>query len=102
MLLIPTQDRKVTQDRQFKGYEVILMNLLNIKVSHQEHGLAGKAYPILCSLSNEGTLVASSTRISLDRMPTSTYKVVQFGELDDEGVPIIFIEWTFFEVELNE
>jgi len=35
-------------------------------------------------------------------MSTGAYEVIQLGELDDEGIPIIFIKWTFFNIELDE
>lgn len=59
-------------------------------------------YPVLRGLSHECTLVTSGRRITLHGMPASTDKIIELGKLDDDGVPIVFVEWTPFEVFLNE
>jgi len=59
-------------------------------------------HPILRGLSHECTLVTSSRGITLHGMPAGTDKIIELGKLDNDGVPIIFVEGTPFKVFLDE
>lgn len=56
------------------------------------------AHPILGCLTHECALTSTCARVALNGVSSGPYEVIQFGELDDEGVPVVFIEWTLFEV----
>jgi hypothetical protein len=62
----------------------------------------GETHPVFCCLANESILTTSSTRVTFDRVTTSTNKVIQLGKFDDESIPVVSIKRSFFEVELNE
>lgn len=59
-------------------------------------------YPVLGSLPYERTLAPSCARITLYGVTTRAHEVVELGELDDKGIPVIFIKGTTFEVILDE
>lgn len=59
-------------------------------------------YPILGSLSHESTLITTGRGVSLHGMPAGTDEIVELGKLDDDGIPVIFVEGALFEVFLNK
>ena len=54
-------------------------------------------YPILCGSPDKILLASTRSTISLDRHSSGTNKVVEFGELDNEGVIVVLEEWLCFE-----
>lgn len=58
--------------------------------------------PVFSSLSNEGTLVSSGTGVALDWVPSCANEVIKFGKFDNQCIPVILVERTFFEVILDE
>lgn len=72
------------QNRQLQRHQIILM------------------HPILRRLPHERALAPPSTRVSEHGSAAGTDDVVEVGELDDEGVPVIFVEGTLFEVLVYE
>lgn len=58
--------------------------------------------PVLGRLTDECTLITSSTGITLDRMATGTNKVIELRQFDDECIPIVFVEWTLLQIFLYE
>jgi hypothetical protein len=73
-----------------------LCTQLNIIV-HAEHTTN---YPIFCSLSYERALIPTSAGITLDGMSTGSNKVIKLRKFDDKGVPVIFVERSFFKIFL--
>lgn len=53
--------------------------------------------PVLCRLSNERVLRSSGTRVALDGVAARADKVVQLGELDDDGVIVVPVEGSLLE-----
>ena len=54
-------------------------------------------YPILCGGPDKILLTTSSRTVSLNGHSSRTYKVIEFGELDYEGIVVILKEWFGFE-----
>jgi hypothetical protein len=79
-----TKNRKVSHNREFERDEVI------------------GVYPVLCCLPYKRALGPASGGIALHRMATSTNKVIQAGEFDDDCIPVILIKRALLEVVLNE
>lgn len=74
----------MSQDRQLQRHQVILV------------------HPVLRRLSHERALAASRTAVPENGTTAGADDVVQIGELDDESVPVVFVEGTFFEVLVYE
>ena len=74
----------MSEDRELEGDQIIRMD------------------PILGRLPDKRALAPSSTRVALDRVPACAHKVVQVGQLDNQRVPVVLIEWTLFEVVLHK
>lgn len=72
-----------------------------------EHNRPGRVckvinYPIFCSLSHERVLVPTGAGITLDGMSASPNEIIKLREFDYKGVPVIFIERSFFKIFLYE
>lgn len=59
-------------------------------------------HPILRRLSHERILAPARAAIPQNGPPAGADDVVEVGELDDEGVPVVFVEGAFFEVLVYE
>lgn len=59
-------------------------------------------HPVLRRLPHERALAPASTAVSENGTTAGADDVVQVGELDDEGVPVVFVKGTFFEVLVDE
>jgi hypothetical protein len=59
-------------------------------------------HPVLGRLANKGALVATRTGITLDGVSSGSNEIVQFRELDDEGIPVVLVERLLLQVILNE
>ena len=59
-------------------------------------------YPIFSGLSHERALIPASAGIALDGMSTGSNKVIKLREFDYKGIPVIFVERSFFKIFLDE
>lgn len=59
-------------------------------------------HPVLCCLPNKGTLTTTRTRVSLNWMTSRPDQIIELGKFDDERVPVILVERSFFEIVLDE
>lgn len=74
----------MSQDRQLQGHQIILV------------------HPVLRRLPHERALAPTRTAVPENGTTAGADDVVQVGELDDEGVPVVFVEGAFFEVLVYE
>ena len=79
-----TQNRQMAQNSQFEWHQVIGM------------------HPIFGGLTDKCTLIPTSAGISLNRMSAGANKVIELGEFNNEGVPVILVEWPFLKILLDE
>jgi hypothetical protein len=59
-------------------------------------------YPVFGGLANESALRSACTRVTFYRVPLSPYKVIQAGKLDNDRVPIVFVERSFVKIVMDE
>lgn len=59
-------------------------------------------HPVLRGLTYKRALASSGTGVTLDWVTSGANKIIQFRQLNDKAVPVIFVEWTLLEVILNE
>jgi len=59
-------------------------------------------YPVFCCLPDKGILITTCTGIAYNRIPSRPHKVIQFGQLDNQRVPVILIERSFLKIILGE
>lgn len=64
--------------------------------------MKGIAYPILRRLPYEGTLTSSCARITLNGVSPRPDEIIQLGQFDYEGIPVVFVERPLLEVVLNK
>ena len=90
----------MSQDGEFEWYKIVWVHLAVDEIVRP--GTNENCYPVFRRLSNERTLVTTSTGIAHDGMTTGSNEVVQFRKLYDERIPVVFIKRSFFQVVLNE
>jgi len=49
--------------------------------------------PVLGGLTHEAGLVPTSSTVTLGRVTSGSHEIIQFRELDDEGVVVVPEEW---------
>lgn len=61
-----------------------------------------EAHPIFCCLPNEGTLTPTGTRITFHGMSSRPHEIIQLRELDDQPIPVVFVERPSIKISVNE
>lgn len=59
-------------------------------------------HPVLGCLTNESALASACTGITADRISASSHKIVEPGKFDNQGIPVVFIERSFFQIILDK
>lgn len=69
----------MSQNGQFERYQIVRVDLWISWISQHVHDNFDKMeYPVLCRLSDKGTLVATRTRVSLYGVTPCADEIVQF------------------------